>query len=86
MENYNKVPVIGKVAEVNGEMFTIHYWKGSWRKEWEPWIMDNGKIWDDELHISCLLLVAFDLDKNGKFLARTSQYLRKKYKSLANST
>jgi hypothetical protein len=32
LENYDKVPVIGKVFEKRDNEFTIHYWKGSWNK------------------------------------------------------
>jgi hypothetical protein len=33
LENYHKVPVIGKVLEKRDNEFTIHYWKGSWNKK-----------------------------------------------------
>ena len=31
LANYDKVPVIGKVLEVNEDMIKIHYWKGSFK-------------------------------------------------------
>ena len=33
--NYDKVPVIGKVLEVNEDMVKIHYWKGSFKRSEE---------------------------------------------------
>ncbi|CAB4023294.1 Hypothetical predicted protein, partial [Paramuricea clavata] len=41
LSNYKKMPVIGKVVEVLEEEFTIHYWKGSYAKPWEPHLLKN---------------------------------------------
>ena len=75
------MPVIGRILEVNGDDFKLQYWKGSWRKEWQPWIKADGHIWEDTLPVSCLVLVDFKLN-NGKLRSATSKYLKEKYQSL----
>ncbi len=43
-----KVPVVGRILDKVEVEFTIHYWKGSWNKKWEPWFQ-NEHPWTDGL-------------------------------------
>ena len=36
LANYDKMPVIGEVLEVNGDNITIHCWKGSFKGKGSP--------------------------------------------------
>lgn len=36
IEDYNKIPVLGKVRSVEDVTFVLEYWKGTWKKEWKP--------------------------------------------------
>ena len=66
MENYyNKVPVVGRILDKVEVEFTIHYWKGSWNKKWEPWFQ-NEHPWTDGLPRGCVYLAAFNFNENGK--------------------
>ena len=75
IENYNKVHVVGKVLEKIEDEFTIHYWKGSWNKKWEPWFQ-NEHPWTDVLPRGCVYLAAFNLNENGKLHADTKRQIK----------
>ena len=77
-----KVPVLGKVIAVEETEFKIEYWKGSWRTEWKPWLLQNGKPWTNTLPKECILLVDFELDGKNMLASETYKYLRKTYKKL----
>ena len=81
LEDYGKIPVIGKVLKVNEETIKICYLKGSWRTPWCPWRKDNA-LWVDELPKSCILLVDFKLNKMDKLESETAKYLKQAYKNL----
>lgn len=85
IENCSKVPVVGKVLEIHGDKFKIQYWKGSWRTRWQPWLLQNGSTWEDELPVACVLLVNFKLDNNGKLPLGTYRYLKEAYENLAGN-
>ena len=36
LSNYDKFPVIGKILETKELEINLHYWKGSYCKEWTP--------------------------------------------------
>ena len=85
IENYSKAPVIGKVLEIHDDKFKIQYWKGSWRRKWQPWLLRDGNVWEDELPIACLLLVDFKFDSAGKLQLGTYKYLKETYERLAKN-
>ncbi|CAB4023645.1 Hypothetical predicted protein [Paramuricea clavata] len=77
-----KMPVIGKVVEVLEEEFTIHYWKGSYAKPWEPHLLKNGKEitpWSDVLPKQSIIICDFHLDSENKLLENTRKYLKRWY-------
>ena len=84
IENYSKAPMIGKVPEIHDDKFKIQYWKGSWRRKWQPWLLRDGNVWEDELPIACLLQVDFKFDSGGK-LQLTYKYLKETYERLAKN-
>ncbi|XP_028393249.1 uncharacterized protein LOC114532975 [Dendronephthya gigantea] len=75
LENYEKVPVIGKVVEKDEDNVKVHYWKGSWNKKWTPWLYNNLP-WIDELPKDCIYLASFELDENDKLQKDTKQSIR----------
>jgi len=85
LENCKKHPVIGQVIEVNESDFQIHYWTGSYRKEWKPhMITAKGKEevpWTDYLPLRCILVTGFLLEEN-KMASKLQKYLSKKYNVL----
>ena len=81
LQEYKRVPVIGKVKSVEGNNFEIEYWKGSWCKEWTLWIY-NGAVWTNILPKTCILLVDFSLDKNCKLPNEIKKYLQDTYQRL----
>ena len=85
IENYSKAPVIGKVLEIRDDKFKIQYWKGSWRGKWQPWLLRDENVWEDELPIACLLLVDFKFDSGGKLQLGTYKYLKETYERLAKN-
>ena len=36
LSNYDKIPVIGKVLQINNDTVKIHYWKGSFKGKFSP--------------------------------------------------
>jgi hypothetical protein len=83
LSNYKKMPVIGKVVEVLEEEFTIHYWKGSYAKPWEPHLLKNGREitpWSsDVLPKQSIIICDFHLDSENKLLENTRKYLKRWY-------
>ena len=75
----SKPPVIGKVIEVGEETFELCYWKGSWRKAWEPWKIESCEWVSDYLPKSSIILIDFKLDDNGKLQSGTAKYLKNEY-------
>ena len=75
LENYDKVPVIGKVLEKRDNEFTIHYWKGSWNKKWEPWLHSKGP-WTDVLPKEYVYLASFTLNEGDKLSADTKRQMK----------
>jgi mannosyltransferase OCH1-like enzyme len=75
LENYNKVPVIGKVLEKRDNEFTIHYWKGSWKKNWEPWLHSKGP-WTDVLSKEYVYLADFTLNEGDKLCGDTKRLMK----------
>ena len=65
--NYRRTPVIGKVFEVNEDAFVICYWKGSYNKEWKPYMLParrgdkESRLWTEQLPKSCILYYVSDL-------------------------
>ena len=88
IENYKKIPIIGKVLDIKEEQF-IHYWKGSWYSEWKPQLYGPKRkksvAWTDWLPKNCLLLVDFFLDKNYKIPRENRLYLKTKYHELKDN-
>lgn len=80
--NYKKVPVIGKVTEVTGNEFSIHYWKGSYAKSWEPHMVKSEREstpWIDTLPKASIIICDFHLDDEGKLQENTRKYLKRWY-------
>ena len=50
IKDATKLPVIGKVTAVEGEMVAIHHMKGSWKTAWQPWKLRGGQIWSWIIH------------------------------------
>ena len=80
LANYDKMPVIGEVLEVNGDNITIHCWKGSFKgkgspqdvpRRWTPWV--------DELPKTCIILCLFSLTEDNKLLPSTRRHLQDEY-------
>ena len=58
LSNCDKVPVIGKVLEVDAEKVKMHYWKGSFKGKWCPQNVPRSQTpWVDELPKSMYYLV-----------------------------
>ena len=81
----SKPPIIGKVLGVREDTFDIAYWKGSWRKEWGPWL-NHDAPWLDTLPKSCVLLTDFKLGDNARLQSETVKYLKEEYKKLKANT
>ena len=77
LPNYDKVPVIGKVLELNEDMVKIHhsigYFKGKWSpqdvpRRWTPWV--------DELPPKSIILSSFSLTEHSRVLLCTRNHLQ----------
>ena len=85
LANYNiDIPYLGQVLAVNGDEFEIHYWKGSYNKEWELHVLRvrEGKSWkttlySDTLPTTCVFLCGFEFE-NNKLTKFYKQYLKEK--------
>ena len=82
IEGSKKVPVVGKVTEVNATTVDIVYWKGSWRTPWSQWMLGDHP-WTDTLPKTCILLVDFKLNDSNKLESETVRYLRQAYQNLS---
>lgn len=83
LANYDKVPVIGKVLEVNGDNIKIHYWKGSFKGKWSPQDVPRRRTpWVDELPKTCIILCSFSLTEDSKLLPSTRRHLQDEYARL----
>ena len=83
LSNWKKTPVIGEVVNLEGEMFTIHYWKWSYNRPWEPHNhLQSNQPWTDVLPKNCILLANFELEDNNRIGAGTKKYLQQQYKRL----
>jgi hypothetical protein len=69
------MPVIGKVLAKENESVRIHYWKGSWKKKWQPWLHKNGEPWTDLLPKECIYLTAVELIE-GKLAPQTKRQIK----------
>ena len=58
-QQLQKFPVIGKILEVAEEVVNVHYWKGSWLKEWSPHMLPDKTPWTDWLPKACVILSGF---------------------------
>ena len=72
-QQLQKFPVIGKILEVAEEVVNVHYWKGSWLKEWTPHMLPDKTPWTDWLPKACVILVASKANKD---------FLKKKHREL----
>ena len=85
-----KFVFLGKVLEVKEEQVHVHYWKGTWNKEWTPHIVITKPLkkrepWTQWLPKSCIILSGFLLI--DKRLTKTNRrYLKQKYKELKEKT
>ncbi|XP_015766553.1 PREDICTED: uncharacterized protein LOC107345364 [Acropora digitifera] len=83
LANYDRVPVIGKVLEVNGDSIKIHYWKGSFKGKWSPQDVPRRRTpWVDELPKTCIILCSFSLTEDSKLLPSTRRHLQDEYARL----
>ena len=83
LANYDRVPVIGKVLEVNGDSIKIHYWKGSFKGKWSPQDVPRRRTpWVDELPKTCIILCSFSLTEDSKLLSSTRRHLQDEYARL----
>ena len=74
LANYDRVPVIGNVLEVNGDSIKIHYWKGSFKGKWSPQDVPRRRTpWVDELPKTCIILCSFSLTEDSKLLPSTRE-------------
>lgn len=74
--NYAKDAVLGEVLEKKDNEFVIHYWKGSWNKKWQPWLLRNKEPWTDVLPKQCVYLASFRLNESGKLQADTKRQMK----------
>lgn len=83
LENYDRVPVIGKVVDVKEESVKLHYWKGSYKGKWKPQNAPRSKSpWEDELPKTCIILCSFSLTEGDKLLPSTRKHLQQEYARL----
>ena len=86
LSNYKKMPVIGKVLEIDDDSFKLHYWKGSYSKAWQPHMVKHNKElkpWTDSLSKQSVILCAFELDKKSKFFENSRKFLKRWYREEA---
>ena len=80
LQNYNKIPVIGKVLEKNESTLKIHYWKGLWNKNWMPMTYKQRRTMDrcttKRVHTVYNYLAAFQLDNESKLQSGTKQQMK----------
>ena len=85
LENYKRIPIIGKVIGIEDDRFQIEYWKGTWYSEWKPHLYNaknSGLIpWTDSLPKECIIFLGFDLDGEAKLTRPNRKYLKERYAS-----
>lgn len=82
ISNYTKVPVVGKVLEVNENDFKIHYWQGSYSKPWKQHVLMHKKKsvpWTAVLPQQSIILCGFQLDENFKLPECSRKHLKRWY-------
>ena len=77
--NY-KVPHLRTVLEVTEIFFNVQWLKGSYKRKWVPW---HG--WTStQIPKESVIYFDFHLDENDKLTKEAAQYLKRRYKELAN--
>ena len=84
LENYDKMPVIGKVTSVGDTDFQLHYWKGSYGGRWSPQHLPRRKAepWLEDLPKSCIVCCGFHLTEDSKLMPSTKTFLKNRYTAL----
>ncbi|XP_068669901.1 uncharacterized protein [Montipora foliosa] len=85
LSNYDKIPVIGKVLQINNDTVKIHYWKGSFKGKFSPQNLPRSRTpWVDELPKSCIILCSFSLTDGDRLLPSSRKHLQSEYAKLKN--
>ena len=83
LSNYDKIPVIGKVLQINTDSVKIHYWKGSFKGKFSPQNIPRSRSpWVDELPKNCIILCSFSLTDGDKLLPSTRRHRQSEYAKL----
>ena len=87
LSNYDKIPVIGKVLQINNDTVKIHYWKGSFKGKFSPQNLPRSRTpWVDELPKSCIILCSFSLTDGHRLLPSSRKHLQSEYAKLKKYT
>ena len=83
-ENYDKIPVIGKVLSIGENKFQVHYWKGTFLGKWSPQHLPRKKAepWLEELPKSCIVCSFKQLTEDNKLMPATRNFLKERYTAL----
>ena len=83
LTDYDKVPVIGKVLEVNQDTVKINYWRGSFKGKWSPQDVPRRRTpWVDELPKTCITLCSVSLTEDNKLFPSNRKHLQDEYAKL----
>ena len=80
--------VLGKVADIGDETFTLHYWKGSYNPEWHP---DSYRAegnepvpWIQDLRKNAVLLSNIQLSERNRVFAGTKNIYQELQKQVTS--
>ena len=87
LENYDKMPVLGKVISVGETHFKIHYWKGSYGGKWSPQNIPRRRTepWLEDLPKSCIVCRDFHLTEDNRLMPSTKTFLKNRYTVLRDN-
>ncbi|XP_074628853.1 uncharacterized protein LOC141886566 isoform X1 [Acropora palmata] len=87
LENYDKMPVLGKVISVGETHFKIHYWKGSYGGKWSPQNIPRRRTepWLEDLPKSCIVCCDFHLTEDNRLMPSTKTFLKNRYTVLRDN-